>query len=239
MTLRRALLLAAGLLAAAPAPASATLTAERIRIGDHPGFVRVVVDFSGGRVFAGEVVASDPNPFPDGRVRLPIQRTRLRTTATPVSAHGVRVRMRRGSGRTAIRIAAAPRRFKYARVRDLHGPERLVIDLFESAPPRAAAEIRRADDGCLSLTSFDVGARRTVARGREQDLFEHSFVVRLRRANGRLLAQRPGTAPNGRWRLRLRHRRPAAQDGTLEVVALSAKDGTLDCIVQVRVRLGG
>jgi hypothetical protein len=29
------------------------------------------------------------------------------------------------------------------------------------------------------------------------------------------------------------------QDGTLEAVALSAKDGTLDCIVQVRVRMGG
>jgi hypothetical protein len=239
VTLRRALLLAVALLATAPAPASATLTAERIRIGDHPGFVRVVVDFRGGRVFAGEVVASDPDPFPDGVVRLPLQRARLRTTAAPVRAHGVRVRMRRGSGPTAIRIAAARRRFKYARVRDLHGPERLVIDLFESAPPEAAAEIRRAPDGCLSLTSFAVGARRTLARGRESDLFEHSLVVRLRRADGSLLAQRPGVAAAGRWRLRVRHRRPRAQDGTLEVVALSAKDGTLDCIVQVRVRLGG
>ena len=31
----------------------------------------------------------------------------------------------------------------------------------------------------------------------------------------------------------------ARQTGTLEAVALSAKDGTLDCLVQVRVRFGG
>ena len=34
--------------ALAPAAASAALTATQIRIGNHPAFVRVVVDFSGG-----------------------------------------------------------------------------------------------------------------------------------------------------------------------------------------------
>jgi len=42
--------------APAAAPDAAPLTATALRIGDHPGFVRVVVDFSGGRVNPGEVV---------------------------------------------------------------------------------------------------------------------------------------------------------------------------------------
>ena len=74
-------------------PASAVLTAREIRIGDHPGFVRVVVDFTGGRVEPGEVVATDPNPFPDGFVRLPLTRSGVRTTADPVRDEGVFARI--------------------------------------------------------------------------------------------------------------------------------------------------
>jgi hypothetical protein len=43
--------------APAAAPDAPPLTATAIRIADHPGFVRVVVDFGGGRVNPGEVVA--------------------------------------------------------------------------------------------------------------------------------------------------------------------------------------
>ena len=78
-------------------PASAALTAREIRIGDHPGFVRVVVDFTGGRVETGEVVATDPDPFPDGFVRLPLTRAGVRTTADPVRDEGVFARIAQGS----------------------------------------------------------------------------------------------------------------------------------------------
>ena len=85
-----AAVLAAFAVAASDAAAQgAPLTATGIRIADHPGTVRVVVDFTGGRVLAGQVVASDPRPFGDGRVRLPLIRRGVRTVAAPARAAGV------------------------------------------------------------------------------------------------------------------------------------------------------
>jgi len=225
-------------LGAAPA-AGAPLTATQIRMAEHPGLVRAVVDFSGDTVQSGEVVATDPDPFGDGVVRLPLSRPGVTTTAAPVSAHGVTVSIAQGSGRITIRLAGAERRFKYVRYRALHAPERLVIDLYESAPPPRAAEVRRAPGGCLALRRFSVGPRRVSAAGRERNLFEHGFILRLRREGGRVHAQRPGTGARGRWRVAFRYPRARRQTGTLEAVALSAKDGTLDCLTQVRVRFGG
>jgi hypothetical protein len=232
-------LAATAVLAPAALPGSAPLTATQIRIADHPGFVRVVVEFSGGQVLTGEIVASDPNPFPDGDVRLPLRRAGVRTVAPPVEAEGVAARITQGTGRIAILLSGAPRRFKYAGYRALRTPERLVIDLYDSRPPGRAATIRRAPDGCLTLRRASAADHLVRARGRERDLFEHSLIVRLRREDGRVHAQRPATAAAGRWRSRFRYPTIAAQDGTLEAVALSAKDGTLDCLVQTRVELGG
>jgi hypothetical protein len=219
--------------------ASAALTATQIRIGDHPGFVRVVVDFTGGTVLPGEVVATDPNPFPDGFVRLPMMHPGIRTTAMPVRAEGVFARIGQGAGRITIRLTGRDRRFKYVGYVAQHKPERLVIDLFKSRPPSDAAEITRGRGGCLTLGAHSVTSSRVTARGRERDLFEHSLVVRLRRAGGRIHRQKPETAPARRWSTSFRYRSVARQTGTLEAVALSAKDGTLDCLVQVRVRFGG
>jgi hypothetical protein len=76
------------------------------------------------------------------------------------------------------------------------------------------------------------------ARGRARALFENSLLVRLRGAGGRVVAQQAETAARGRWSTSFRYPRKRRQTGTLEAVAQSAKDGTLECIVQVRVRLG-
>jgi hypothetical protein len=238
--MRRLLLLAAALLAPAVAAptASAALTAKQLRIGDHPGFVRVVVDFRGGRVLTGEVVATDPNPFPDGRVRLPLRRRGVRSLATPVFAEGVGASILQRRGRIVIRLTGTGRRFKYVGYHARSAPQRLVIDLFKSRPPVRGAAIRRAPDRCLTLRGFDVTGRRVTARGREKNLFEHSLAVVLRRNDGRIHAQRGITAAARRWRSRFRFRAIARQTGTLEAVALSAKDGTLDCLVHVRVRFG-
>ena len=52
-------------------------------------------------------------------------------------------------------------------------------DLYE----QVAAEIRRAPDGCLTLERFFVGRGAASASGRERNLFEHSLVLRVRRAD--------------------------------------------------------
>ena len=223
----------------APQAAAAQLTATNIRIGDHPAFVRVVIDFTGGTVEPGEVVATDPDPFPDGFVRLPILHPGIKTTATPVRAEGVFARIAQGGGRITIRLTGTDRRFKYVGYAAQHTPERLVIDLYKSRPPTAGAEITRGRGGCLTLTSHTVTRKRVKAAGRERALFEHSLVVRLRRSGGRIQRQKAETAFQRRWRTSFRYRHARRQPGTLEAVALSAKDGTLDCLVQVRVRFGG
>jgi hypothetical protein len=222
----------------APA-ASAALTASEIRIGDHPGFVRVVIDFTGGRVEPGEVVATDPNPYPDGFVRLPLTRAGVRTTAAPVRDEGVFARIAQGSGKITIRLTGTDRRFKYVGYFAQHTPERLVLDLYKARPPTDAAEILRGRGGCLRLTSHTVTRQHVNAEGRENNLFEHSLVVRLRRSGGRIHRQKAETAFMRRWTTSFDYPAASRQDGTLEAVALSAKDGTLDCLVQVRVRMGG
>jgi hypothetical protein len=229
--------LAGGAVLAPAAPAA--LTAREIRIGDHPGFVRVVVDFTGGRLETGEVVATDPNPFPDGFVRLPLTRAGVRTTADPVTQHGVFARIAQGSGKITIRLTGADRRFKYVGYFAQHTPERLVLDLYKARPPSDAAEILRGRGGCLRLTNHTVTRRHVDAEGRERNLFEHSLVVRLRRSSGRIHRQKAETAFQRSWSTSFDYPPAQRQDGTLEAVALSAKDGTLDCLVQVRVRMGG
>jgi hypothetical protein len=221
-------------------PASAALTARSIRVADHPAYVRVVGDFTRGRVAPGEVVATDPDPFPDGFVRLPLTRAGVRTVADPVREHGVFARIAQTSGRRiTIRLTGADRRFKYVEYFALHTPERLVLDLYKARPPADAAEITRGRGGCLTLTDHRVTTDRVTAEGRERDLFEHALVVRLRRNGGRIHRQRPETAFMGRWMTSFAYPPAPRQTGTLEAVALSAKDGTLDCLVQVRVRMGG
>jgi hypothetical protein len=221
------------------AAAVAPLTAANIRIGDHPAFVRVVVDFTGGTVQPGEVVATDPDPFPDGFVRLPMVHPGIKTTATPVRAEGVFARIAQGGSRITIRLTGTDRRFKYVGYTVQHTPERLIIDLYKSRPPRADAEITRGRGGCLTFTGHSVTRKRVKAAGRERNLFEHSLVLRLRRTGGGIHRQKAETAFQRRWSTNFTYRPAKRQTGTLEAVALSAKDGTLDCLVQVRVRFGG
>jgi hypothetical protein len=229
----------AACLAFAASATAAPLTATKIRVGAHPGFVRVVIDFSGGTVQFNEVEATDPDPFPDGFVRLPITHSGIRTTAAPVRSNGVFARIGQGTGRITVRLTGADRRFKYLFYFVQHTPERLVLDLYESRPPSDAAEITRGRGGCLTLARHTITHTRVKASGRAKDLFENSLVVRLRRRGGRIHRQKPLIAASNRWRANFTYPHAARQTGTLEAVALSAKDGTLDCLVQVRVRFGG
>ena len=232
--------LTAAALGVAPAAAGTTdPTATGIRIGDHPGFVRVVIDFRGRVHRPSETLyASDADPFTDGVARMRLDQRGARSEAPTTRAEGVTVRVIQRRNGLAIRLAAAPHRFKYISYLSLRDPERLVVDLWKSSPPSRAAAIRRSPDGCLALSRYDVSRRHVAAAGSERNLFEHAFVVRLRGSDGRVLAQQPRTSADGRWTSFFRYPRVRRQPGTLEAVAGSAKDGALTCLVQVKVRIG-
>jgi hypothetical protein len=113
------------------------------------------------------------------------------------------------------------------------------MDLYKSRPPRDAAEITHGRRGCLTLGSWSVTHTRVKASGRERNLFEHGFQVLVRRKCGRFHGQKPLIAADGRWKANFAYPHSKRQTGTLEAISLSAKDGALDCLVQVRVRFGG
>lgn len=222
------------LLAAAPASASA-LTATGARSAVHPGFVRVVVDFTGGRLEINQAQAIDPAPA-DGTARVEIRQPGISALAFDRSSNGVRVRLSATAGRVLVRLESARRAFKYLRVSALRGPERLVLDLYSAKPPTKAAEIRTGLRSCLKLTSVSPDGHGFRVRGVENQLFEGSFVLRVRDATGRLVGRRVMTA-RGAWNARVAYRVSSVGTGTLEAVADSAKDGSLACLVQVRVGL--
>jgi immunoglobulin-like protein involved in spore germination len=197
--------------------------------------VRVVVDFSGGTLAIGAADATDALPA-DGTARVEVRQAGISALAIDRSAAGVRVRASQATGRVVFGLESARRAFKYLRVSGLHSPERLVLDLYSSKPPTRAAEIRSGRNGCLTLTSVSADGHGFRVRGVERDLFEASFVMRVRDAAGRVVGRRIMTA-RGAWNARIAYRVSAAGTGTLEAVASSAKDGSLACLVQVRVGL--
>ena len=220
---------------ACSAHATDRLTAVGIRVGDRPAFVRAVVDFSHGTLTANQVEAIDPQPF-DGTATVRLSHRKVQTRAAARSADGISVRVLQGVNGLRIDVRAARRRFKYLSYAVMSS-NRLVIDVWKSAAPSRAVEARRGEGGCLTLDRARVAAGTVSAAGRERDIFEHQFQVVLRGDDGRALTRRPALAAAGRWSAQLRYRAARGQVGTLEGVALSAKDGALACLVQVRVTL--
>jgi hypothetical protein len=222
---------------ALPAAASAALTATQIRIGNHPAFVRVVVDFTGGTLHANDVESPDPMPF-DGRARVRMTDPGVTTTAAPVTSEGVAARVLQRSGFIVVTLHARRHRFKYLEHGVLHSPERLVINLWKARPPRPAAEFLVAPQGgCLGIDTFAASPGRVTANGTENDLFEHMFQANVRNRNGRVVGTRPVTATGGHWHRTVQYDVSASHPGTFEVVDFSEQDGSLSCIAQVRVSL--
>jgi hypothetical protein len=222
---------------AAPAGATVDLTAIGTRIGDHPAFVRVVVDFTDGVINAPAVEATDPSPHADGRVRIVVPSRNAQAQAPAVRREGITARVLPGQDRVVVALSTERRRFKYAGYQVLHDPERLVIDLYKSRPPAAGAFASYGRPGCLSFTAI-AGRRRSITvRGTENGVFEHSFPAYVRSSGGRILGRKTVTAAAGRWRARIGYRVARAQTGTVEAVELSAKDGALTCLVQAPVGL--
>jgi hypothetical protein len=237
---KRFLLVAALVVAVAwalPAAASAALTATQIRIGNHPAFVRVVVDFTGGTLHRNDVESPDPQPF-DGRARVRVTRTGVATGAAAVTQERVTARIVQRSGFIVLRLSAKKHRFKYLEHGVLHSPERLVVDLWKSRPPTPAAEFPTAPQGgCLSIDNYDAFPGHVRADGTENDLFEHMFQMNVRNKKGRVVGTRPVTASAGHWHRNVPFDIGVAQKGTVEVVDFSERDGSLTCIAQLPATL--
>jgi hypothetical protein len=184
---------------AVPTAASAALTATQIRIGNHPAFVRVVVDFTGGTLHANAVESPDPAPF-DGRARVRVTGSGITTHAARVDDQGVVARVLQRSGSIVLRLSAAAHRFKYLEHGVLHSPERLVVDLWKARPPSPAAEFVSAPQGgCLTLDNFTESPGLVRARGTKTGLFEHMFQANLRNRHGLVIRSRSVTSTAGQW----------------------------------------
>jgi hypothetical protein len=230
-------LLACSVVLAWPSAAGAVvdLTAVETRIADHPAFVRVVVDFADGTLVRNEVQTTDPSPF-DGTVRVRVDHLRVQAQAPRTVGLGIRVRVVQGTNRIGARIRSVQRRFKYVSY-TVVGADRLAIDLWKSAPPSPAAEVHRGRAGCLTLDPPSIVPGRVIATGAERNLFEHGLLAVVRGPGGSVLGQRPVIAAARRWQATVDYRASRQVVGTVEAIAASAKDGSLDCLVQRRVVL--
>jgi hypothetical protein len=245
-------LLAAGLVALALAPrASAQLTATDLRISSNPKVVRVIVDFAGARLTGLErqVDAIDP-AIADGRGVVRVNATGITAGAAPASGAGVTARIGRRRGSIVIVIDGAAGRFKFLQYKVSVPRNVLVIDLWKATADRAATVL---SDGCLQLTNWTGTNGRARARGLElAPLFEHGLVLSLRApgAGGSTLGERPITATEGtflpdfsgyaiagRWRGGTPLIPGLPRRAMLEAWSASAKDGSLECLVQVPVNV--
>jgi hypothetical protein len=244
--------LAAAILALALAPrASAQLTATDLRVTSSAKVVRVIVEFAGAQLTGLErqVDAVDPQ-IADGRGIVRVNATAIVAVAFPRSGFGVMARALQRPGSILIRTDSLSGRFKFLEYNVSVPRNVLVIDLWKATAARAATVL---DDGCLRLSSWSGVDGRARARGLElQPLFEHGLVLSARApgAGGSTLAQRPliategvflpdfsGYAVPGRWGGRTPLVAGTPRPVMLEAWSASAKDGSLDCLVQVPIRV--
>ncbi|MGD9697053.1 MAG: hypothetical protein AB7V42_15485 [Thermoleophilia bacterium] len=241
---------AAAALAGAPAALAGPLTISGPAALNRPAYVQLSLPLAGAPPLTAtesQVEALDPE-IADGRAVVQVRRANLRVAAPAVTRAGVRVRVTRRPGRALVLLDAAPDRFAFTSYAVIRRPARLVIRLWKATTDPAAA-IR--SDGCLRITRWSGGRGRATARGLElQPLFEHGLVLSLR-ADGRggsTLGERPVTATPGRFRADFSgYARPGRWRGTvraavgtptramLQAWVASAKDGALQCLVQVPV----
>ncbi len=233
-----------------PSPGSGALRATAVTISGRAAFDRVVVRFD-GELTGLEHQVDTPDPaVADGRAVVRINGTGIHSAAKPLTRRGVEVRVRRRPGSILVLLGSARGRYKFVQYR-LSGDRRhLVIQLWRSTVARAATVL---DDGCLRMTGWRGGAR-PRARGLElTPLFEHGLALSLRGAgqSTTAIAERPLIASEGTFRADFSgYSRPGRWGGPLstpagssgramlEAWSASAKDGSLECLVQVPVRLG-
>lgn len=237
--------------AVAPAVAQAALRADRVTIARTPSIVRVVVHFSGSPPLTGlerQIDAPDADPI-DGRSSVRINGAGITTRAAAVTGAGVTARVTGLPGRVVVRLRSAPNTLKFLQYKVSVPRNVVVIDLWRVT---SAAGARVLSDGCLKMTSWSAKGGRAKASGLElQPLFEHGLVLTLRGSDGSAISEKPltategvfkpdfsGYASPGHWSGSMPV--PAAAHGAramLEAWSASAKDGSLECLVQTPVRV--
>jgi hypothetical protein len=214
------------------------ITAFRTSIVERPAFVRAVISFRGGRLGANDAEAADPDPF-DGLARLVVTHARIRTNVPAVHGFGVNVRVLQGSGRLRVRLSTTTNRFKYLAYRQRHNPERLVMELYKSAPPGPGAQMPGTPGSCLSIANHADSGGTIQASGTAHGIFENQFTLAVRDAAGRVEGRTTVafgmTAPS--WSDTVSYSVSTNQPGTLEAADFSARDGALVCLAQIRVPL--
>lgn len=205
------------------------LTATGVRFGNHPAYVRVVIDFK-GKVPANQVVF---DRLWTKTAALHVEHPGITTWTSGRTGEGVRVALQPATQGLQIGMSFAAHRFKYISYAVV-GRNRLAIDLWKSAPPPAGGAFGYSD--CLRITSSHVSKGSISVSGRESGVFEHMFQVVVRGANGRVFGRRL-VADSGAWNTTVHYTAAHRQAGTLEAVAFSAKDGSLECLYEKRVTL--
>ena len=256
--IRRAALLTAPLSALVAVGATAAPAHKQppsvLHVGQHAAFTRVVVDLPAGATLRGGetgVETTDPSPL-DGHAVVRAETTGTRTGASEIRRAGVHVRVRGNPSGFTVLVDARGGALKFVSYRSPSG-RRLVIDLWRNTTSGSA---RILSDGCLRFDAWSAASGSVRARGRElQPLFEHGLVLTLRREGPgtTTIAERPLTATEGtfrpdfsgyavpgRWGGRLSFAlavrgTPAPVRAMLEAWSASAKDGSLDCLVQTPV----
>ena len=230
------LLAALVIVGALPASASAALTAKRIRVGSHIGFVRVVIDFTGATLTDNQVELRSGTIDSAGNARIEIAKPGAMTTASAVTAGGARASVVRDATGLRVRVRATTHRFKFLGYQVLHSPERLVIDLY-----RRASHATLSRGGCLRINNSTTSTSgRVIARGTVTTrIFENTFRVRLRRSSGAVVAAKTVTTATatGPWSAQLPHTVTPQQTGLVEAIVFSAKDGAAQCLYQRPVTL--
>jgi hypothetical protein len=221
------------LLLALPASASAAVTATKIRIASHRGFVRVVVDFTGGTVRDNDVEMAPGNIDQTGRARLEITKAGAMTTAAAKRASGVRASVSRTPKGLRVRFTANAHRFKFLHYHAVTTPTRLVVDLY-----RRNSRVALNVGGCVKVgsNSTSTSARWSRAARRSRSSRTRSACACAARS-GNVVSARTVTNPPGPWSAVLRHHVATRQTGLVEAFVLSAKDGALQCLSQRPITL--
>jgi hypothetical protein len=217
-------------IAALGAVGIAALSATGVRMAANPTSVNVVVTFNGK--VAARTVELDKLTATTATLR--INRRGITTQTAGRTAEGVHVALQPGGQALHISASFARGRFKYVSYVTTMSGRRLFIELWKSSPPLAGSRVGFGD--CLEIRSWHVNKGSVSAAGTSRDVFENTFQVVVRGANGKALGRR--TVVHGsQWSTKIKYRASRRRAGTLEAVAFSPKDGALACLYETRVTL--
>ena len=228
---------ALSLVAAAAAASSSVATATKLTIINQDATVQVVVSFSGATVASQNVTLVTGAIWKTGHATLTLTQLGTLTTAATKTASGVTAAVTRTP--TGLRLALTTHTQRYVLIGyTTPRPPQLIISLWRAAPPDLNATILR--DSCLMLKH--VGSNpgvMTLGGTLRRRVFENTVAAIVRNARGGVIVQHSITARVGkRFTTVLHYHAVRTQTGTVQLVVLSPKDGSVTCLVQQAERVG-